>query len=212
MPHAHKKSGSVVDNEITQTDCFIERTRNWFWITMILVVGIVVCAIITLSEQTPAYSTAEQSVPQGGQFQNTALRQCPYCPGFLDAQGRCNVGECPIYSTNWGRLAISNDIPVRRVLIKELALEVGASQGKGSVIIQSIYPGGNAEKAGLRVGDRILRFNGRKVKGVKQFESIVPRAKPESQVKIKIVRNNEKIKTTATIGEGEMVWVTVPKI
>ncbi|NIP54526.1 MAG: PDZ domain-containing protein, partial [candidate division Zixibacteria bacterium] len=45
--------------------------------------------------------------------------------------------------------------------IKELALEAGASQGRGSVIIQSVYVGGNAEKAGLRVGDRIVRFNGR---------------------------------------------------
>jgi hypothetical protein len=30
-------------------------------------------------------------------------------------------------------------------------------------------------------------------------------------VKIKIVRDNEKIKTTAMIGEGEMEGVTVPK-
>ena len=212
MPHAHKKSGSVIDNEITPTDCFIERTRNWFWITIILVVGMVVFAIITLPEQTPAYSTAEQSFPQGGQFQNTALRQCPYCPGFLDIQGWCNVDECPIYSPNWGKPVTSYEIPVRRVPIKKLALEVCASQGKGSVIIQSVYPGGNAEKAGLQVGDRILRYNGRRVKGVKQFESIVTRAKPESQVKIKIVRDNEKIKTVVTIGEGEMAGITVPKI
>ncbi len=210
MYHTTKKSGSVVGNEITQADCFIERTRNWVWITIILVVGIVVYAIITSSEQTPAY--AERSFPQGGQFQNTALRQCPYCPGFLDSEGRCNVRECPIYSPNWGKSVTSNDIPVRRVLIKELALEVAASQGKGSVIIQSVYPGGSAEKAGLQVGDRILRFNGRKVKNVKQFESIVTRAKPESQVKINIVRDNEKIKMTAMIGEGEMAGVTIPKI
>jgi serine protease Do len=103
-------------------------------------------------------------------------------------------------------------MPVRRVLIKELALEVGASQGKGSVIIQSVYPGGNAEKAGLQVGDKLMRFNGRKVKNVKQFESIVARAIPESYVQIKLFRDNEKIKTTTMIGEGEMEGVTVPKI
>lgn len=210
MHQAHKNSGTSVGEKITPMDCFVEKTRNWFWI-IIVVFGAIIYAIVTSSGQGAAYSTAGRSFPQGGQFQNTALTQCPYCPGLLDSEGRCNVRECPIYSPNWGKPATSNDIPVRTVLIKELALEVGASQGKGSVIIQSVYPGGNVEKTGLQVGDRILRFNGRKVKDVKQFQSIVTRAKPESQVKIKIVRDNEKIKTTAMIGEGEMEGVTVPK-
>ena len=210
MYHAHKNSGTGIGEKITQTDCFVEKTRSWFWTIIILVLGSVVYTIVTSFAKEPVYSTTRQSFPQGGQFQTIALTQCPYCPGFLDSEGRCNVRECPIYSPNWGKPATSNDIPVRTVLIKELALEVGASQGKGSVIIQSVYPGGNAEKAGLQVGDRILRFNGRKVKGVKQFQSVVTRAKPESQVKIKIVRDNGKIKTTAMIGEGEMEGVTVP--
>ena len=210
MHQAHKNSGTSVGEKITPMDCFVEKTRNWFWI-IIVVFGAIIYAIVTSSGQGAAYSTAGRSFPQGGQFQNTALTQCPYCPGLLDSEGRCNVRECLIYSPNWGKPTTSNDIPVRRVLIKELALEVGASQGKGSVIIQSVYPGGNVEKTGLQVGDRILRFNGRKVKDVKQFQSIVTRAKPESQVKINIVRDNEKIKTTAMIGEGEMEGVTVPK-
>jgi predicted metalloprotease with PDZ domain len=211
MYPAHKNSGTSVGEKITPMDCFVEKTRSWFWIIIILVLGSVVYTIVTSFAKEPVYSTTRQSFPQGGQFQTIALTQCPYCPGLLDSEGRCNVRECPIYSPNWGKPTTSNDIPVRRVLIKELALEVGASQGKGSVIIQSVYPGGNVEKAGLQVGDRILRFNGRKVKDVKQFQSIVTRAKPESQVKIKIVRDNEKIKTTAMIGEGEMEGVTVPK-
>jgi len=101
-------------------------------------------------------------------------------------------------------------IPIKRVLIKELALEVGASQGKGSVIIQAIYAGGNAEKAGLKVGDRIVQFNGRNIKNVKQFESVVARAKPETDVKIRVFRNEKKIKLIVFIGEGEMEGATVP--
>jgi predicted metalloprotease with PDZ domain len=173
MYHAHKKSGTSIGEKITQTDCFIEKTKNWFWIIIILVFVSVVYMIVTSSAQEPVYSTTRQPFPQGGQFQTIALTQCPYCPGFLDARGRCNVRDCPIYSLNWGKTSTSVSVPVRRVLVKELALEVNASQGKGSVIIQSVYPGGNAEKAGLQVGDKIVRFNGRKVKNVKQFESIV---------------------------------------
>jgi hypothetical protein len=212
MYHTHKKS-TAGNNQTTEAlDCFIERTKSWSWIIIILVFGTVVYAAVTSfgQKEVSSYPSASQSFPQGGQFQTTALTQCPYCPGFLDDQGRCNILECPIYSPNWGKPTISNDIPVKRVLIKELALEVGASQGKGSVIIQSVYSGGNAEKAGLQVGDKILRFNGRKVKNVKQFASIVARAKPESPVKIKIFRDHEKIKTTVMIGEGEMEGATVP--
>ncbi len=194
-------------------DCFVERTKNWLWTIIIFVFGAIVYAIVTSSGQEPVYSAAGRPFPQGGQFQNTALTRCPYCPGFLDAKGRCNVLECPIYSPNWGKTSTSpRSIPVRRVLIKELALEVGASQGKGSVIIQSVYVGGNAEKVGLRVGDRIVRFNGRNIKNVKQFKSTVTRAKPEANVKIQVIRNKKKIKSVVMVGEGEMEGVTVPKI
>ncbi|MHC4635520.1 MAG: PDZ domain-containing protein, partial [Planctomycetota bacterium] len=120
------------------------------------------------------------------------------------------VPECPIYSPDWGKAVSDTDIPVRRALIRELALEVGASQGRGSVIIQAVYPGGNAEKAGLHVGDRIVRFNGRKVKNVKQFTSIVARAKPESDVEVEVIREGRKVKEFVMIGEGEMEGVTVP--
>jgi len=121
-----------------------------------------------------------------------------------------------MYSPNWGKNSTTprsisvRGIPLKRVLINELALEVGASQGKGSVIIQSVYVGGNAEKAGLRVGDRIVRFNGRNIKNVKQFKSTVTRAKPEANVKIQVIRNKKKIKSIVIIGEGEMEGVTLP--
>jgi len=216
MYHTHKKSAANVGEEITPMDCFVERTRNWFWTIIIFVFGAIVYAIVTSSGQGPVYSAVEQSIPQGGQFQNIALTICPYCPGFLDSQGRCNVRECPIYNPNWGKTSITpgsisvRGIPVRRVLIKELALEAGASEGKASVVIQAVYAGGNAEKAGLRVGDRIVRFNGRNVKNVKQFKSTVTRAKPEANVKIQVIRNEKKIKSSVMIGEGEMEGVTIP--
>jgi len=217
MYHTHKKSAANVGEKITPRDCFVERTRNWFWTIIIFVLVAIVYAIVTSSGQGPVYSAVEQSIPQGGQFQNTALTICPYCPGFLDSQGRCNVRECPIYSPNWGKTSITprsisvRGIPVKRVLIKELALEVGAAQGKASVVIQGVYAGGNAEKGGLKVGDRIVRFNGRNIKNVKQFKSTVTRAKPEANVKIQVIRNEKKIKSSVMIGEGEMEGVTVPK-
>ncbi len=210
MYHTHKKSAANVGEKITPMDCFVERTKNWLWIITIFVFGAIVFAIVTSSGQEPVYSATGRPFPQGGQFQNTALTRCPYCPGFLDAKGKCNVLECPIYSPNWGGPSNSKDIPVREVLIRELALEVSASEGRKSVVICSIYSGGNAKKAGLRVGDRIVRFNGRNIKNVKQFKSTVTRAKPETNVKIQVIRNKKKIKSIVIIGEGEMEGVILP--
>ena len=206
-------------NKTASTDCFIERIRNLFWITIIFMFGAVVFAIVTSSRQgQPVYSSTAVSFPQGGQFQTIALSYCPYCSGLLDAQGLCNSRGCPIYSPDWGKtstipgsITTVGNIPVKHVLIKELALEVGASEGKSSVIIQSVYGGGNAEKAGLKAGDRIVRFNGRNIRNVKQFNSTVLRAKPEAYVNIHVIRNKEKIKSSVMIGEGEMEGVTIPR-
>jgi membrane-associated protease RseP (regulator of RpoE activity) len=194
-------------------DCFAEKTKSLFWITVIIIVGAVVYAIVTSSGQKTVYSypSTSGSFSQAAQLQNVALIRCPYCPGFLDSQGRCNIRECPIYSPNWGQPPSTEGIPVKKILIKELALEAAALQGRGTVIMQSVYTGGNADKAGLKAGDRIVRFNGRKVKSVKQFEAIVSRAKPESNVKIQIIRGERKIKSSVMIGKGEMEGVILPK-
>lgn len=213
MYHSHKNSKKSDGDKKVPKDCFVERARKWFWAIIILVLGSVIYSIGTISfTKAPAYSTSKGTSRQGGQFQTTALRVCPYCPGYLDSQGLCNVQECPIYSPNWGKKTLPNEIPVRRVLIKELALEVAATQGKGSVIIQTVYPGGSGENADLRDGDKITRFNGRKIKNVKQFQSVVTRVRPEMPVEIKIIRNNEKIKTTAIISEGEIAGTATPGI
>lgn len=215
----HKKSFGIVGNKTAPTDCFIERIRNLFWITIIFMFGAVVFAIVTSSRQgQPVYSNTAVSIPQGGQFRTIALSYCPYCPGLLDTQGQCNSRGCPIYSPDWGKTSTTpgsittvGNIPVKHVLIKELALEVAALEGKSSVIIQSVYAGGNAEKAGLKAGDRIVRFNGRNIQNVKQFNSTVLRAQPEAYVKIQVVRNEKKIKSIVMIGEGEMEGVTIPR-
>lgn len=202
MYRMHNKTETGTGETISTKDCFAQSTKNWFWIIGIIIVGAVVYAIITHSGQNPAYSSTSRLFPQHVQARNAAFIRCPYCPGFLDAQGRCNVRDCPIYSPSWVSPSKLQNIPLKRVLIKELALEVSPLEGKASVIIYGIYAGGRGEAAGLQAGDRIYRFNGRKVKNVKQFQTIVARAKPESDVKIQVIRNKKKIKLTMRIGEG----------
>lgn len=153
--------------------------------------------------QCPIYS------PDWGKPSSASV-PCPYCPGFLDVQGRCNVPQCSIYSPNWGKPSGRQTSILRQVLIKELAMEVKPANGSTGVDIHAIYIGGNGEKAGLRAGDIISRFNGRRVKDVEHFQSLVAQATPESNVKIRVIRDQKRIDSTVMVGEGEMEGVTIP--
>ena len=219
MYRPHKKSFTINDHKTRPMDCFIERIRNLFWITILFMFGAVMFAIVTSFKQAkPVYSNTAVSFPQGGRFRTIALSYCPYCSGLLDAKGRCNNRGCPNFNPDWGKnltqpgsITTVALVPVKHVLIKELALEVAPTEGKSSVIIQSVYTGGNGEKAGLKVGDKIVRFNGRNIQNVKQFNSTVLRAKPETPVKIQVIRNEQIIKSNVMVGEGEMEGVTLPR-
>jgi len=200
----HKKAGARAEETVSEKDCFADKVKNWLWIMGIIAVGAIVCTIITFPGENAAYSSTGQSFSQGGQFENVALTRCPYCPGLLDAQARCDVRGCPIYSPNWGKSSNLQNLPLKRVLIKELALEVSALEDNGSVTICSLYGSGEGKKAGLWVADRIRRFNGCRVKNVKQFQSIVAKAKPASYVKIQVIRNKKKIELVVRIkGKGK---------
>lgn len=252
MYRLRRKFRADIKEPLPLDECFATETKYWFWISAVLIAGAVIYAITTSYSQRTVYSSVATSFPQGGQLQTIASTKCPYCSvGVLDAQGRCNVIRCPVYSSNWGNnlpvgkvvvtrcprcakgildargrcnqkgcplyspdwgktITNSNKIPVKQILIKELALIVAASEGKGTVIAQSVYINGNAEKAGLKTGDRIIRFNGRKVKSVKQFQSVVALASPETNVKIEVNRNGEKVKSIIMVGEGEMEGAIPP--
>ena len=210
MYRSHKKTEHRPEQTISPEDCFAENAKNWLWLVVVIFIAAFVYAIVASSAKQPDYSSAPQNLPQSAQLQNVALMRCPYCPGLLDAQGRCSVAQCPLYSPGWQKMPNRRNIPAKHLLVRELALEVAASQGPGSVVIQSVYIGGNAEKAGLRAGDKIYRFNGRKINTLKRFKAVLARARPESNVKIIVRRGKKKIKAMVMIGEGEMEGVTLP--
>ena len=191
-------------------ECYATKVGKRLMVLGVIVIGAFVFGFVSSPDPGPVYSSVDISVPRGGQFQSIAFEKCPYCPGLVDSQGRCNFLECPIYSSNFGKSPPSNNIPVKKRQIKEMALEVIASQGKGSVVVFCVYAGGNGDKAGLKAGDRFWRFNGHKVKNIKQFQSVVTRARPESKIKIQVIRGEEKINMVIMLGEGEMEGAIIP--
>jgi len=188
-------------------DCFAEKMRGWGWIFGGVVIVALLYAVLTTSGRDRGGVRAGQPALQ---VQTVAFRACPYCPGLLDVQGWCNFLGCPIYSPDWGRTVAAQAVARSSVLIKSLALEAAAPPRGGRVIIRAVYAGGNAELAGLRAGDTVLRVNGRRVKNLGHFQSLVAQAAPESSVRLEVLRRNKKIKAVVVVGEGEMEGVTVP--
>lgn len=196
-------------NEVTPMpeDCYAAKARNFYWVLGVLFLG-VIAFLVTKYSGGEAAPTLDSAVQQYAKV--VAYSPCPYCPGALDSQGRCNVRDCPVYSPDWGKKAAQDpDARDKVILIRELAAEV-ATVAEGAVIIHSIYIGGNAQKAGLLKGDIIINFNGRTVKKASQFRKIAALAKPESYVDMEYIRDGEKFRSKIMIGEGEMEGVVKP--
>jgi serine protease Do len=80
--------------------------------------------------------------------------------------------------------------------VKELNLK----QELGVELTQ-LEPGGPAEKAGMKVGDVIVEFNGQKIDGTEQFVRMVRETPPGRQVKLGVLRKGASQTLTATIGQ-----------
>ncbi len=64
----------------------------------------------------------------------------------------------------------------------------------GGVLFRDVLDGTPAEKAGLKPGDVVLKFDGKKITGVEQFRNIAAETKPGTTVDMEIFRDGE-IKT-----------------
>ena len=74
----------------------------------------------------------------------------------------------------------------------EIAQSLGLNNEDG-VLISMVNPGEPAEKGGLKSGDVILEFNGKKIKDVKSLQRTVAESAVESKAKVKVWRDKRKI-------------------
>ena len=85
-------------------------------------------------------------------------------------------------------------------LSEELAAQFGVKPEDG-VLVGNVMKDGPAERAGLKPGDIIQEFNGRKISGVHQLQREVAQGPVGSQARLKVLR--EKQVTTLTVVLGE---------
>jgi len=87
-------------------------------------------------------------------------------------------------------------------LTKDLAKQFGLPESKG-VLVSQVNKDSPADKAGIKVGDVIARYDGHDVQDVRHLRDMVSATTPGTEVKIEVIRDGKERTLTATIGKQE---------
>jgi len=86
-------------------------------------------------------------------------------------------------------------------LDKELAKQFKLPDSNGS-LVSSVNPGSAADKAGIKVGDVITRFNGKEVQNTRELRNGVAATAPGAKATVELIRAGKPMTLTVTIGEA----------
>ncbi|MBW1723212.1 MAG: DegQ family serine endoprotease [Deltaproteobacteria bacterium] len=84
-------------------------------------------------------------------------------------------------------------------LTKDLMESFGLSKMRG-VLVADVTKGSPADKAGIRRGDVVVEYNGKKVENVGHFRNMVALTPPGTDVKITVIRDGKREVLTAKLG------------
>jgi membrane-associated protease RseP (regulator of RpoE activity) len=73
------------------------------------------------------------------------------------------------------------------------------------VVIFEVVAGSPAERAGLKVGDRIVSVDGVKVADALDFVQRIKAKKPDDQLKLKVLRDEEQLVVEVTLGTSDAI-------
>tara|TARA_Y100000591_G_scaffold321850_1_gene337414 strand:- start:1398 stop:2801 length:1404 start_codon:yes stop_codon:yes gene_type:complete len=97
---------------------------------------------------------------------------------------------------------------------KEIAEAEKLDEPRGA-LVSSVSDGSPSDKGGIKAGDIILEFDGKRINQMRELPTIVARTKVGKTVKVKIWRNKKEISRTITLGRletSEDFKTTKPKI
>jgi serine protease Do len=94
-----------------------------------------------------------------------------------------------------GRLGIGVQ-PMTKDLAKSFGLE-----GPSGAVVVNVEKGSPADRAGLRTGDVILAFGGKRIEDPAELPRVVAAAKPGDKAEIEVWRAGKRQRLSATVGE-----------
>ncbi len=78
------------------------------------------------------------------------------------------------------------------------AMDLKTNEG---VLVGDVVKDGPADKAGMKTGDIILKYDGKKIENSVQLRNMVAESKPNTEVDITILRNNDKKDLEVMLGK-----------
>jgi serine protease Do len=102
------------------------------------------------------------------------------------------------------------------VLIQKVTPEIGESLGMDrsyGALVANVSKDGPAERAGVKVGDVIVEFDGKEVSDSADLPIIVARTAVEKKVRMKVLRDKKELALNVSVGElkEEEVVASVPE-
>lgn len=113
--------------------------------------------------------------------------------GGLDPLGTPGAGPVPAAPRAWMGLGLQDAVPDAR-----LPDERGAQ-------VSRVYPGGPADKGGLKVGDVLLRVENQELKSAEDLMKAMQSREPGDTIEIRYRRGQDEAKTTITLGDRTTV-------
>ncbi len=94
----------------------------------------------------------------------------------------------------------------------EIAESLGMDKGYGA-LVANVTKDGPADKAGVKVGDVIVEFDGKEVKDSSDLPIIVARTPVDKRARMKVLRDKKEISLTVSVGElkDEEVVASAPE-
>jgi serine protease Do len=96
-------------------------------------------------------------------------------------------------------------------ITQEDAENWGLPDRRGAVV-REVERGGPASKAGLRPGDVVVEFNGRKVENDKSLVEMVVVTKPGTSVPVKVIRDKAAKSLSVTVAELTLAGAEAPEV
>ncbi|GMV24797.1 MAG: putative periplasmic serine endoprotease DegP-like protein [Phycisphaerae bacterium] len=91
-------------------------------------------------------------------------------------------------------------------LTPDLAAAAGIRPVEG-VAVRTVIPDSPAEKAGLRSGDILVRYQGRPVDQVYRTRTAIALTPPESEATLDVIRDGKLQTLTVKVGDREQAWM-----
>lgn len=140
----------------------------------------------------------------------SALAALAMVAGTAALHGQIMIGPIPHHFPDPWEIRIAGSGSFLGVGVAEIDAErskqLNLKEERG-VEITRVEPGSPAEKAGLKVGDVVLEYQGQRVEGTEQFVRLVRETPPGRNVQMVISRNGTTSKVTAQIGTRQAIMI-----